>query len=82
MRANLAGQENPIPRARATGRLCGGAAVEGLIGGWIKRLSASPDVRFEAHYGLNSDIVPSPKSAKRGHGGCNSQKEKPPEGGS
>src|SRR4030081_2928658 len=42
------------------------AAVGG--GGRIKRLSASPEVRFEAHYGLKSDIAPSPKSARNRSG--------------
>jgi hypothetical protein len=27
---------------------------------------SEPDVRFEAHYGLNSDIAPCPKSANTG----------------
>src|SRR6266404_8458853 len=29
----------------------------------IEQRSASPNVRFEAHYGFNSDVDPSPKSA-------------------
>src|SRR6266481_2664598 len=35
----------------------------------IERRSASPDVRFEAHYGLKSDIALSPKSANNGSHG-------------
>src|SRR5258707_13457925 len=30
----------------------------------IEQRSASPNVRFEAHYGLNSDIARGPKNAK------------------
>jgi hypothetical protein len=41
----------------------GGALNECADGGRIKRLSASPDVCFEAHCGLKSDIVLGPKSA-------------------
>jgi hypothetical protein len=40
----------------ATGRPCGGAAVH----------ASEPDVRFEAHCGLKSDIAPCPKSARSG----------------
>jgi hypothetical protein len=53
------------------GLATGHPSVEGLMGGRFTRLSAGPrsrwnvalaDVRFEAHYGLKSDLAPSPKT--------------------
>src|SRR5258706_7175341 len=55
-------------RARATGRVCGDVLIEcGAEGGRIKPRSASPDVRFEAHCGLKSDIAPCPFCAISDH---------------